>query len=349
VSQPPDPFASPVVGPTPFAAPTSTAPVCPKCGWHQPDGARSCAACGLIFARYAEAERRRQARAAEAAAPIGHDVVDAGGVPTTPAGFPLPAPEGPVAIRVGQVIGSAAAAASGALWPLIALQLVPMVVAVGLAASAALLVPSFLGLQRYGVGPLVVLGVAALLVVLRIAGGIMAGTLVAVDDAVEGYEGRGALHTIGEGWARGSRALGTWVIVGLASLVPSLPLLAAARADADGPVLLGLGLVAAVGACVVGLRLALALPMAVLGQRDVFEAVGESWAVSRGALWPMALSFLLAALVAMPVYLVLAVLQMVPFLGLLIAIVGGAWLTGFGMAVVAGLFRRLVPREHRGG
>jgi hypothetical protein len=347
VNQPPDPFASPVVGPTPFAAPATSAPVCPKCGWHQPDGARSCAACGLIFARYAEVERRRQARAAEASrSHDGGGVAGAraeAGWPASPAGVATMAPADPIEIRVGDIVGSAASGASGALWPLVALQLTPFGVAIGLGAGASMLAPTLMGLQRYGVVPVLLLAAVVLLVVVRVGGAIVAGALVAVDDAMGGHEGRGALGTIGEGWARGGRAVGVWVVVGLASLVPSLPLAAAARAEAGAPVLLGLALVAIGGACVLTLRLSLALPLAVLGQRDVTDALGESWAVSGRHLWPMALSFLLAALVAMPAYVVLMLLQMVPVVGLLVAIVGWAWLTGFGMAVVAALFRRLCP------
>lgn len=353
MSQPPDPFATPAVGPTPFATPTSTAPVCPKCGWHQPDNARACAACGLIFARYAEAERRRLAREAEADA-ARHAGADTGGAfvggPGSPAGVSVPVLEGPIEIRVGDVLSAAAAGTSAALWPLVALQLVPFAAALLVGITAATTLPALIAVQAStGVAPLVVAGVLLLLVMLRVAGGILAGTLVAVDDAMEGVEGRGALAIIGDGWARGGRALGVWIVMGLSMLVPALPLALAIRADAATPVLLGLVFVAAAGACVIGVRLALSLPLAVLGQRDVGDALGESWALTSSALVPVVVSLLAAAAVSTVVSLLLSVVSLVPVLGWIAAFVGQALLAGFSMAVVAGLFRRLVPREHRYG
>jgi hypothetical protein len=355
VTQPSDPFATPQVGPTPFATPASTSPVCPKCGWHQPDGARSCAACGLIFARYAEAERRRQAQAeadaARQAERAHHDgTVDDGSLPASPAGFAAPDPGGPVEIRVGEVLSAAAGGATGALWPLVALQFVPVAVALVVGITAATTIPALVAVQaKTGVVPFVLLAGLLLLVILRVTGGIVAGTLIAVDDAMEGIESRGALAVIGDGWARGSRALGVEVLMGLAMLTPAIPLGLAIRSDAAGPVLLGLGLVAAVGASVLGLRLALALPLAVLGQRDVVESLGESWALTATALWPIALSLVAAVVLSLLVSGVLSMIAIVPVLGWVAAFVGQALLAGFSMAVVAGLFRRMVPRAPRFG
>lgn len=345
MTEPADPFASPIVGPTPFATPTASAsPVCPKCGWHQPDGARSCAACGLIFARYAEAERRRAA----AATPPGRPVDDVDALPMSPVGFSGPMAPEPAPLRVGEVLGSAATGATGALWPLIALQFMPVLAAIGLGIAGAAFVPALVAAQgQMGTATLVVMGVLALLVCLRVAGGILAGTLVAVDDAMEGIEARGALATIGEGWARGGRALGVWVVMGLAMLVPALPFGVAVQRGAGAPVLLGLGVVAAVGAFVIGLRLSLALPLAVLGQREVGESLSDSWALTGSVLVPVALSLVAATALSVVVSLVLSMFAIVPIVGWVAGFVGQALVAGFGMAVVAGLFRRLVPRQPR--
>lgn len=348
MTQPSDPFASPQVGPTPFATPTSS-PVCPKCGWHQPDGARSCAACGLIFARYAEAERRRQARAPTVSPEAVEGArVDFAGLPTGPAGFVTAEPTGPLEIRVGEIIGSAASGASGALGPLIALLLLPFVIVLTISITAATVAPLIVTLHKFGgVAADVVVGVLVLLLALRGMGGIVAGTLIAVDDVMEGVEPRGVFATVGEGWARGVRALGVQTLMGLAMLVPAIPLALAIRGDAGTPVVLGLALVAAIGTAFIGLRLTLALPLAVLGQREAIESLGLSWGLTATAVAPIALSLLATTALSVAALGVLSMVAIIPVLGWFVAFVGQAVVAGFGMAVTAGLYRRLVPRAPR--
>jgi hypothetical protein len=376
VTHPSDPFASPIVGPTPFASTSpSTAPttstVCPKCGWHHPVEARSCAACGLIFARYAEAERRRQALAASAvpqprhgddvvpaqhpshhAHPAGHELeLDRGGYGMSAATASLLAPQvddRPRAIAIGSVIGSAAAGAITASLALIAIQLTPFAIFAGVFFARSSLANGVAWLTaKLGPPGLLVLSVVTALVMVRIACGLVAAAVVAMDDAMETSEVRGVFWVLGEGWARGWRACGVLVVNALIVAALSTPVLYAVQSKMKGTALATVVVVVAAIAAFIMTRLCLALPLAVVGQRDVVDALGESWRTTSGSFIAMAVTLFLTGLISAAVAKLLMYSMVVPVVGIFVIFVGQALLAGFAIGILTGMFRQLVPPPAR--
>jgi hypothetical protein len=142
----------------------------------------------------------------------------------------------------------------------------------------------------------------------------VAGGLVAIDDMIEGVE-RAVIDTLGEGLARGGRAIGVCIVVGLLTMVGMLPLAAAILTGARQPtLLLAMAAGGAVGLVAV-VRFALALPLAVLGQREVTDAVRESWSLTRQATAPVVWCLLLGGLVTIGLGLLASLLALVPVLG----------------------------------
>jgi hypothetical protein len=374
VTHPSDPFASPIVGPTPFASTsTSTAPttstVCPKCGWHHPVEARACAACGLIFARYAEAERRRQGLAASALPQPDHGgdgararhashhadahglELDRGGYGMSAATASLLAPEvddRPRSIAIGTVIGSAATGAITASIALIAIQLTPFVLFAGGFLARSSLANGVAWLTaKLGPPGLLVSSVVTTLVMVRIACGLLAAAVVAMDDAMETSEVRGVFLVLGEGWARGWRACGVLIVNAIIVAALSTPVLYAVQSKMKGTALATVVVVFGAIAAFLMIRLCLALPLSIVGQRDVVDAFGESWRTTSGSFIAMAVTLFLTGLISAAVSKLLMYSMVVPIVGLFVIFVGEALLAGFAIGILTGMFRQLVPPPSR--
>ena len=353
-----DPRNIPVAPPSSASSSTQ----CPKCSWHHPAGARSCASCGLIFAKFDEAERRRRARAMTAALapePINevadrpHDARFAGDrwVPGSSAslgaGGPVVRPE---VASPSALIGEAMQAASSSLVPLVLLQVVPwllmMALAMGLGIAIAMAAKSAVAMAG--------LFVVLLLVMLRVAAAVTAGSMIVVDDCLRGGEHRGFVAAFGDGWARGSRTMGVIVAVALLTVLPGVIALGwslgwdpatglqTAMSTSTVPLrpLAALGAALAIGVFV-GLRLSLALPAVVLGHQGVVEAIQESVSLTSEHSGVVMKTLGLFAVVGVLLSMFVGALSLIPLLGLLLALVGNAFIGGMGAGVVAALWRRL--------
>ncbi len=370
MTHPSDPFASPHVGPTPFAS-TPTAPktsrVCPKCGWHHEVETHACAACGLIFARYAEVERRRHAIAAANTAPAPAVAADPGpperqrsvtsgleldrGYVMSTATASLLAPvvdDTPRSVRIGAVIGDAAAGAIAASVALIAIQLTPFAILAGVFFASSSLANGVAWLTaKLGPPGLMALSVLTSLVMVRIACGLLAAAVVAMDDAMETSEVRSTFFVLGEGWARGFRAMGVLFVGALMAAALGAPVAYALFSKVKGPPLVALGVVVAAVALVCVVRLCLAFPLAVVGQRDVLESFGESWRLTSGHFVAIGAVLCLTSLMAAAVSKLLWFSMVAPFIGIFVVFVGNALLTGFCVGVTTGMFRQLSPPPTR--
>jgi len=359
-----DPFDPRNFSVAPPAPASSSASQCPKCQWHHPAGARSCAACGLIFAKFDEVERRRRARAMTAALapePVQGDVDDdrphgdrfandgwlPGSSASLGAGGPIHRAD---VASPSTMISEAMSASSSSLVPLVLLQVVPwllmMALAMGMGVALALGAKSPMAM--------VGLGVALLFVMLRVAAAITAGSMIVVDDCLQGGEHRGFVAAFGDGWARGSRTMGVIVAVGLLTVLPGVLALgwslgwdpATALQASMATSTIPFGPLAALGAALaagvyVTFRLSLALPAVVLGHQGVVDAMQESVALTgeHGVLVMKTLALL--ALLGGVLSMFIGAVSLIPLLGMLLALVGNAFIGGLGAGVVATLWRRL--------
>jgi hypothetical protein len=317
----------------------------------------------LIFAKFDEAERRRRARAMTAALapePVSdvddnrhHDDRFAGdrwgpaSSASLGAGGSVVRPD--VASPSG-LIGEAMQAASSSLVPLVLLQVVPwlltMALAMGLGFAIAMAAKSAVAMAG--------LFVVLMLVMLRVAAAVTAGSMIVVDDCLQGGEHRGFVAAFGDGWARGSRTMGVIVAVGLLTVLPGVIALgwslgwepATAMQTAISTPTVPLRPLAALGAALaigvfVGLRLSLALPAVVLGHQGVVEAIEESVSLTSEHSGLVMKTLGLFAVVGVLLSMFVGALSLIPLLGLLLALVGNAFIGGMGTGVVAALWRRL--------
>lgn len=333
-------FSRPAPSPAPPASPST----CPKCSWHQPDGAQVCAACGLIFAKFEAAEARR--RASEAAV---RPVVDGGAapIPTTGEAFDAetPWPQSSAAPQAFSLRHEASAleisvlatrsAFSSALG-LTLMNVVPLIVVIVLAAAGG----TALGMARLGGGGIgtIALGVVVALVAIRILAGISAGSLIMIDDVMRNGESRGFVACFGDGFVRGGRALGVIVVSWLAMVACAMPA-AAAMMTGNTKAALPLGVIGFVVLLVVGLRLSLALPAAVLGQLDVVSALQESVSLTKGSSGAIAVALLLSWLATAVVSLCSIPFSWVPLLGMVLVAIVNAINSGILLGTLAGLWR----------
>jgi hypothetical protein len=333
------------------APPSEAKPQCPKCSWHQPDGATSCAACGIIFAKYEAAERRRAAANAAAAADTDNNATDAnvdigaGSVasaddapswPSANSSAALPA----LALRhEATALEIAIVATRGAFSSVIGLTLMnvfPVIVMVVVAAAGG----AALGMSRIGGGGMgtVALGVVAMVIAMRILAGITAGSLIMVDDVMRNGDSRGFVACFGDGFLRGGRALGVMVVSWLAIVACAMPAAAAVMTRNDKAAL-PLGFIGFVLVVIVGLRLSLALPAAILGQLDVVSAFQESVSLTKNNTGTVAVALLLSWIAAAVVGLCSIPFSWVPLFGLVLVVVVNSINSGILLGTLAGLWR----------
>ncbi len=337
--------------PTP-AQPLSPS-TCPKCNWHQPEVAAVCAACGLIFAKYAAAEARRQAQAqatqhAPTALPGDDDVpgvgfgaeADAPAWGSSRAGGSSSSLPPPSAFDIAtQAAGSAASAWLG----LALIQVVPMVLLAVVGSVGAAFLVGAAGLSVAGFGAagagVILLAVVFLLVAIRVGASVSAGSLIMVDEVARTGETRGFMACFGDGFASGGRALGVLVFTWLAMAAWFAPAAALIMTKHEGPATVTL-IVGTVGAVVTGVRLSLALPAAVLGHDDAWSAMQESIALTRGHAGVVVGTLLLASVIAGLIGLLSMPLSIIPLVGAFVTAIANAVGNGVVMGAIAGLWRR---------
>jgi hypothetical protein len=346
--------------PLPSSAP-SAGGQCPKCSWHHPAGAPACAACGLIFAKFAEAEGRRRQRAMTHTPRVAatdrfandrfahdrfaHDrfAPSSSSAASSAAGLTLDG----VAAGPGAMVAEALSSSSSSVVTLALLQVVLWVVAVAAGVAAGVAAATM------GPGPaMVVAGGVGALMMLWVCAATMAGSMVVVDDAMRGGDHRGFGAALGAGWARRSSTLGVMLAVLLLMVLPGAIAMAVTVGDPSAalmgaiagkvPVLaLAVTAFALANGVFMAVRLSLAVPAVVLGDRSMVEALQESFTLTRDHSALVAKTLALALVVSVALSALVGALSLIPLLGLLIGFVGNVFVGGFSLAVASTLWRRL--------
>ena len=348
----PRPFGPPSVAP-------SAGCQCPKCSWHHPAGATACAACGLIFAKFEAAERRRR-QASLVPMPrvaandrfahdrfahdrFAHDRF-APSSSASAAGLTLDG----VAAGPGAMVAEALSSSSSSVVTLALLQVVPCLVAGALAAAVMGAVAALAPDPTMAVAG----GVLVLLMVMWVWAATMAGSMVVVDDAMRGGDHRGFGAALGAGWARRSSTLGVMLAVVLLMVLPGAIAMALTVGDPSAalmgaiagkvPVLaLAVTAFALASGVFMAVRLSLAVPAVVLGDRGMVEALQESFTLTRDHSALVAKTLALALVVSVALSVLVGAMSLIPLLGLLIGFVGNVFVGGFSLAVASTLWRRL--------
>ena len=346
----PRPFGPPSVAP-------SAGCQCPKCSWHHPAGATACAACGLIFAKFEAAERRRR-QASLVPMPrvaandrFAHDrfandrfALSSSASSSAAAGLTLDG----VAAGPGAMVAEALSSSSSSVVTLALLQVVPCLVAGALAAAVMGAVAALAPDPIMAVAG----GVLVLLMVMWVWAATMAGSMVVVDDAMRGGDHRGFGAALGAGWARRSSTLGVMLAVVLLMVLPGAIAMALTVGDPSAalmgaiagkvPVLaLAVTAFALASGVFMAVRLSLAVPAVVLGDRGMVEALQESFTLTRDHSALVAKTLALALVVSVALSVLVGAMSLIPLLGLLIGFVGNVLVGGFSLAVASTLWRRL--------
>ena len=346
--------------PSPLAAP-SAGGQCPKCSWHHPAGAPACAACGLIFAKFAEAQDRRRQRAMTDTPRVAgtdrfahdrfahdrfaHDrfAPSSSSAASSAAGLTLDG----VAAGPGAMVAEALSSSSSSVVTLALLQVVLWVVAVAAGVATGVAAAT----MGTGVAMVVAGGVGALMM-LWVCAATMAGSMVVVDDAMRGGDHRGFGAALGAGWARRSSTLGVMLAVLLLMVLPGAVAMAVTVGDPSAalmgaiagkvPVLaLAVTAFALANGVFMAVRLSLAVPAVVLGDRRIVEALQESFTLTRDHSALVAKTLAVALVVSVALSALVGAMSLIPLLGLLIGFVGNVFVGGFSLAVASTLWRRL--------
>lgn len=88
-------------------------------------------------------------------------------------------------------------------------------------------------------------------------------------------------------------------------------------------------------------RLSLAVPAVVLGDRGMVEALRESFTLTRDHSALVAKTLALALVVSVALSVLVGAMSLIPLLGLLVGFVGNVFVGGFSLAVASTLWRRL--------
>jgi hypothetical protein len=180
----------------------------------------------------------------------------------------------------------------------------------------------------------------------------MAGSMVVVDDAMRGGDHRGFGAALGAGWARRSSTLGVMLAVVLLMVLPGAIAMAVTLGDPSAALMGAIsGKVPAMALAVtafalasgvfMAVRLSLAVPAVVLGDRGVLEALQESFGLTRDHSALVAKTLALAAVVSVALSALVGAVSLIPLLGVLIGFVGNVFVGGFSLAVTGTLWRRL--------
>ena len=316
----------------PFRAATAEpAPTCPKCGY-SPVSAPACEACGLIFERYAAAQRRAQVQALE---PVTPSVL-----PTTPMAV-VGHREQFAQESASGIVGAASASSLSTLLTQLGLNLIPFGLLLVLVFVGAAGVAIFAKvLASVGMAVVVVLGLVVLLLVSRLAAAVATGTMLVVDEHMRTGDNRGVVAALGDGWALSGRVVGVALLITAGVVGPLVPLGFIANKTTAVPfAVVGIAWVAWFG-----LRTMLAMPAAVLGGSDVGDALSSSWQLTAGRFRDTAKVALLACLVIGAISGIGAGIGLVPVVGQIIGAVISIFVGGVYAGVCAGLWR---AREDR--
>ncbi len=301
-------------------------PSCPKCGWVARRG-DACEACGLIFERYAAAQRRAAAQPVESV----------GLPPSTPAVMPVFNPRDHVAdVSATGIVGAAVTSSFAALLTLIGINLLPflalIVVAVAAGAGAAILAGP---LARVGVIGQVAIAVPLFIIVLRGAAAVMAASLFVVDDQLRSGDNRGVVAGLRDGWAVSMNVIGAMLVAAVVACVPMVTLV-----WLRSPTAIAVVAVATLAWWLyVGVRLAFVAGEIVLGGAGISDAVSESLRQTADHVWATTKVVVLGSVVVVAISSLGSAIAVVPVVGWLVSalcsvVVGGIW-----SGVSAGLWR----------
>jgi hypothetical protein len=331
------------------SAPASAAPTveegCPKCGFPKAAGVPTCGRCGLIFARYdAQQQRMRSSTSSTSSR---------GGAAAAPAatGEELrPRVVGP--LGVGGAVQAALAGWSSALseWPsVLFFNLVPSLLAVGLAFFGGLIAAFVVFAQSGGIGT--VLGAAlaacgAILLVVRVAGACAAGTVVVLDDHAGGaVASRGFSEAFSVGWSVGMRVAFSMTMVVLAYVAAVAPVVIAVAQHARSGTIFLFAVVGVVAGVLLTVRLAFVLPAIVLEGEGAIGGLQRSFELTSGRFLPVLAALVVLMLASMAIGVVAAVLSTlllgVPFAGVVVSAVANAIATSLLQGGIVHLWRAL--------
>ncbi len=323
------------------AADSAVTTRCPKCHWAQPPERSSCAACGLIFARYAAAQAR--ASAPPPSLPPSSSATLSSSMSSMPS---QPSSFGPGTATAGSIVGSAVSSSVSTLWTLVGLNLIPIAVIAVVAVLAVVGIPSAFKVWSVLTGgtlllagaAAVVVGVVAWVLLIRLALTVNVGTMLIVDEHMRTGDNRGAFTALGEGWHHSLRAFGATAAVMLVMAVPVLPLgLLASKSSSAGLVVSAALTLMWIG--YVAVRGALVLPAVVLGDRSILGAMQESLELTADRFFGTAAVVVLGGLVMIVVSIFCGAVSWIPVVGQLIGVVGGIVVAGVGSGMMAGLWR----------
>ncbi|HEY1100400.1 MAG TPA: hypothetical protein VGF99_15785 [Myxococcota bacterium] len=317
---------------------------CPKCGWRQSPMSASCAACGLIFARYHAARERPTPSTPASSSSLSSSSLSSSAVEAGAA----------------SIVGSATTSSSSVVVTLFGLHAAPIlavsavgfailwlggtVVVEGLAALGGELarVGAGHGVSA-GAGGLVVGAAVALatfvaLVTVVVAAVTSASTIV-VDEHMRTGDDRGVVDALREGTASALPVAGVFGLVGLGGLVPMALGVAVSAATSSTAIAVVATVVGVVATATIVVRSSLAVPAVVLGERGIIDAVIESWRLTGGRALSTLGTLLLGGAVAMVIGGVAAFLAWIPVLGVVLTLGANAIGNGIASGVAAGLWR----------
>jgi hypothetical protein len=315
---------------------------CPKCGWHQPPQAETCAACGIVFAKF-------RARQQQPARPFGHSDTGAGlpGASMADSSRHIaPRPQAPRSVDIIQVTATSMMAALRSVPTLIVLWLLPHVGVVVVGIGGAVVVTMFAGLARSGAGlaGASLLGLVAGVVMLRLFAAAYSGGALVLDanrGEAEFHNPPGALECFGQGWVTSWRTMGILFVSYLAFMVPvgaAGTLLALEKTSAG----IGLGLLLLPVGCWLFLRLSLAIPIMQLQGEGALAALAESHRLTRGhALHVFVVTMLVGMVILVPMAVGGIFSALIPVVGAVISFILNVLATSLVLSAQVGLFRSL--------
>jgi hypothetical protein len=227
--------------------------------------------------------------------------------------------------------------------PILFFNLVPSLVVVGVVFFAGLLAAFALTARSGGAGLALfatVLVLGAVLLIVRVAGACLAGTVIVLDDhAGGGITSRGFSEAFSAGWSMGLRVALSMTVVGLVFASVSVPAVVAAGNKAGTGSILLLFAVGVVVAGVLAVRMAFVLPAVVLDGEGPFGALQASFACTKGRFLPVAVALGVLGMIWLTTVAVGGVLYQVPYAGFVLSAIANAIATGFSTGGIVHLWR----------
>jgi hypothetical protein len=329
-----DPTSEPTAPPLPGA--------CPKCGWQNGFDDPTCAACGVVVAKFRarqaqEAPRRRRERATnDHAALSGSPILGLNGLPVVernePSGVPVldNSATAPQRMRhngtidVGGLLSDAVRATVARAGAITLMSMVPSIVVVVAAFFMApiLSLGIFATIGRSATAPLAMIFAAMVVLGWIMAVGV-AGMYRLVFEQLEDPDGAassrtGAFEALRDAIPAGGRTMLIFGALGLVACAPGLLGSVAALVTSGRGVAFFNGatvLLLLPAALWLVLRLSIAAPIGLIGGATAWEALQQSFARTRGWEGSLFVTYILAGVIMLCFFGVAAMFGKVPYVG----------------------------------